>query len=118
MIVRFRRPRCLLGTVSPSDSSSSEDDDDDENSRAVDLRVACVRARSICAVDLVGVVGVRARVVRVSVDDGGRKEGTGEFVVLLRACASRKAATDIRCEDSEATLSPRGRGCAGGGSRE
>lgn len=51
----------------------------------------------------------------MSVDDGGRKEGTGELAVLLRA--SRKAATDIRCDESEATLSPRGRGRAGGGSR-
>lgn len=69
----------------------------------------------ICGVDL---VGVRARAVRVSVDDGGRKEGTGEFVALLRDWASRKAATDIRCDESEPALSPRGRGRAGGGSRD
>lgn len=110
VIVRFR-----LGTVSSSDSSSSEDDEDDEESGTIDLRVmACGRVRS-CGVDL---VGVKARVVRVSVEDGGRKEGTGEFAVLLRAWASRKAATDIRCDESDAALSPRGRGRAGGGSSE
>ena len=47
----------------------------------------------------------------------GRIVGLGDpftkFVLLLRACASRKAATDMRCEESvEATLAPRGR--AGG----
>lgn len=49
----------------------------------------------------------------MSVDDGGLKEDTGEFVALRRACASRKAATEILCE-SDAALSPRGRGRAGG----
>lgn len=51
--------------------------------------------------------------------DGGRSK-TGDDVaelivtVLFRAAISRKAATDIRCEESEATLSPLGRGLAGG----
>ena len=44
----------------------------------------------------------------------GRIVGLGvppvKFVELLRACASRNAATEMRCEDSEeATLAPRGR---------
>lgn len=42
----------------------------------------------------------------------GEAEGVGELAALLLACISRNAATDIRCEDSELTLSPRGR--AGG----
>lgn len=47
----------------------------------------------------------------------GRIVGLGDpltkLVLLLRACASRNAATDMRCEESaEATLAPRGR--AGG----
>jgi hypothetical protein len=83
-----------LGGASSSDSSSSEEVEDDEESGTIDLRAAaCVRILSICGADL---VGVKARVVRVSVEDGGRNEGTGELAVLLRACASRKAATDIR----------------------
>lgn len=38
------------------------------------------------------------------------KEGTGEPAVLLLAWASLKAATEIRWDESDATLSPRGRG--------
>lgn len=52
-----------------------------------------------------------------SAGEGGRGlgdrpfEGDGEPAILRRACASRKAATDMRCcDESEYTLSPRGRG--------
>lgn len=38
---------------------------------------------------------------------GERKEGTGEPAVLRLACASRKAATEIRWDESEALLAPR-----------
>jgi hypothetical protein len=44
----------------------------------------------------------------------GEAEGVGEFAVLLLACISRKAATDMRCEESDAMLSPRGLGRAAG----
>lgn len=44
----------------------------------------------------------------------GRIDGLGDsllrFVELRRACASRKAATEIRCDVSDAMLPPRGRG--------
>ncbi len=43
-------------------------------------------------------------------------DGAGEFVALRRAWASRKAATAMRCDESLAKLSPRGRGL-GRGSR-
>lgn len=49
--------------------------------------------------------------------DGGRSrtgEEVAELKVLFRAAISRKAATDIRCEESELALSPLGRGLAGG----
>lgn len=42
------------------------------------------------------------------------EEGEGEFARLLRACASRKAPTEMRWEESEATLTRRGLGTAGG----
>ena len=41
-------------------------------------------------------------------------EGTGELAALRRACASRKAATEIRCEESDVKLPSRGRGRTGG----
>ena len=112
VIVRFRRPRGFIGAASSSDSSSSDEDEDDvEDSASNDFRVG-----TYGRVGLFDRVGVKVRVVTVSADDGGRKEGTGELVVLLRAWASRNAATDIRCDDSDATLSPRWRGRAGGSS--
>jgi hypothetical protein len=49
---------------------------------------------------------------------GERKSGTGEPAALRLACASRKAATEMRCEESELTLAPRGRGLGGGASDE
>lgn len=64
---------------------------------------------------------------RFTKDDGGRRpaddpgeraswenEGTGELAALRRACASRKAATEIRCDESDAKLPSRGRGRTGG----
>lgn len=45
---------------------------------------------------------------------GDLKEGTGEPARLRLDWASRKAATDIRWEESDAKLSMRGRGTGGG----
>lgn len=49
---------------------------------------------------------------------GERKSGTGEPAVLRLAWASRKAATEMRCEESELTLAPRGRGLGSGGASD
>lgn len=46
---------------------------------------------------------------------GDRIDGTGDPAALLLAWASRKAATEIRCDESEAVLAPRGRATGGGG---
>lgn len=45
-------------------------------------------------------------------------EGAGEPAALLRACTSRKAATEILCAASEVTLSSRGRRSGWGCTRE
>lgn len=49
--------------------------------------------------------------------EGGRNktgDDVAELSVLFRAAISRKAATDMRCEESDDALSPLGRGRAGG----
>lgn len=46
----------------------------------------------------------------VSAADGGRKGGEGDSARLLRACASRNAATEMRCDESDPKLSSRTRG--------
>jgi hypothetical protein len=92
---------------------------------AVELRVGGLRAtdRRGCAPVLGsggGVPGVDMR-LRLRTWPDARPlsrspgiDGTGEFVALRRAWTSRNAATDMRWEESLATLSPRGRGRAGG----
>lgn len=129
VIVRFRAgfgmgSPSLSTSSSSSESESSEDESEAENSdrtfwiggggmflfgcgRSVPETTETVDARFLPA----------ASTRRVSAVDGGRNEGTGEFA-RLRACASLNAATDILWEESDATLSPLGRGRGGGGRRE
>jgi hypothetical protein len=96
----------------------------ERKSGAVELRVGGLRAteRRGCATVLGsgGGVGVDVR-LRLRTWPDARPlsrspgiDGTGESVALRRAWTSRKAATDMRWEESLATLSPRGRGRTGG----
>ena len=56
--------------------------------------------------------GRSAAILSVLLDSSGlgeRADRLDRFVELRRACASLKAATEIRCDESEAMLPPRGR---------
>lgn len=130
--VRLRLGRNVASSSSLSDSPSSDDSEDvmpaERKSGAVELRVGGLRGtdRRGCATVLgsnVGVPGaeldVRLRLRTWPADAMPLSrspgiDGTGEFVALRRAWASRNAATDIRWEESLAKLSPRGRGRTGG----
>lgn len=111
--------RCRLGFMvdDPADSSDSEspessDSDDEESWSRASAEVRC--ATGARWNDDVG----RSWAFSKESDlDGGRSrtgDGVGEFAALRRAAISRNAATDILCEESEATLFPLGRGMTGG----
>ena len=130
MIVRWRlsRDRERDGEQS-SDSESSEEEASEE--LEVRFGASCLNDETGRCVGVGGAEGVPDRVgrdvcfVRARSDteevatESGRIVGLGDplvrLVELRRACASRKAATDMRCDESEeATLAPRG--LAGGAS--
>lgn len=100
VMVRFR-PIRLFRVASSSSSSLSSSDESDESGTA-GCGLTCGRGDGV---------------PRSSVEGGRRAVTVGDATgepVLLRACASRNAATDIRCDESLSVLSILGRGRAGG----
>ena len=112
--------RCLLGRIvdEPAESSESESSPDSDSEDDESMCMAKVDGRGTGGMRWKeDPDGRRCEWSRESVLDGGRKrigELVGEGAALLRAAISRKAATEILWEESEATLFPLGRGMTGG----
>ncbi len=118
VMVPFLFGRIVEDSSDPDSSPESSDSDEVESPEIARFELRCADAGERWND---GAGDRKDAFSKESTLDGGRSrmggavvEVVGEPAALLRAAISRNAATDIRCDESDATLSFLGRGRTGG----